>query len=418
MSAYDEEIQRFRHDLRAAIQHDDDEARQFLHQLQVQTETVLGISSPRLDFDATTAREIIEEFMATSFPETWRQNSKLRAQIEEYYFSHDRYNWGEETAGLLAMVLRNVEKTAVKRIPGADAGVLPRPLVGLLNTGQVNAVSMHVPGGSRSHLVLFERGMAQFAGKFSAAFSYALPIKSEGNGSHQFNLNADAVRERIINNPGVLDRFASAVVSYAVNGEFSAGEQFLPPNYNFLSHRLEKSLECFVLGHEYAHVLLGHLRSAHTHKGVLPTAETETLAYSWKQEFDADQVGMFLSINAGIDYNKSDIVHGFWGIGLFFDSLEIMDRAVALLQTGDDNARQLGSHPPCDSRKQHLRELLPQMCDTETASEVRAALVVAEAQGQIIRVLWDLTRPILLDLRRRGVPAARTWRTIPKEARG
>lgn len=103
------------------------------------------------------------------------------------------------------------------------------------------------------------------------------------------------------------------------------------------------------------------------------------------------------------------------GIGLFFDALDVMDRAVALLQTGDENARQLGSHPPSDLRKQRLRNSLPQVCDPASAKSVQDALFVAEIQGEIIHLLWERTRPILQDLRRRGVSAAHTWRTIPKE---
>ena len=126
---------------------------------------------------------------------------------------------------------------------------------------------------------------------------------------------------------------------------------------------------------------------------------------------------MCLSINACIEHNSMDIFGGFLGIVLFFDALDVMDRAVALLETGDENARQLGSHPPSDLRKQRLRDFLPQLGGGEPANaeRVETALALAEVQGEIIRLLWERTRPILLDLRRDGVPAARTWRTIPKE---
>jgi hypothetical protein len=94
-----------------------------------------------------------------------------------------------------------------------------------------------------------------------------------------------------------------------------------------------------------------------------------------------------------------------------------MDRPVALLQTGDESARQLGSHPPSDLRKQRLCGFLPALGGSEPANagRVQAALLLAEIQTEIVRMLWERTRPILLDLRRSGVPAAHTWRTIPKE---
>lgn len=67
-------------------------------------------------------------------------------------------------------------------------------------------------------------------------------------------------------------------------------------------------------------------------------------------------------------------------------------------------------------RKQRLRESLPQLTWGDSANaRVVAALVRAHVQGEMIRVLWDHTRPILLDLHRSGVRAANTWRTIPSE---
>jgi hypothetical protein len=53
--------------------------------------------------------------------------------------------------------------------------------------------------------------------------------------------------------------------------------------------------------------------------------------------------------------------------------------------------------------------------NTANAKTVRTALELVEAQGVIIRLLWERTRPVLLDLRRSGVWAAPKWRTIPKE---
>jgi len=125
---------------------------------------------------------------------------------------------------------------------------------------------------------------------------------------------------------------------------------------------------------------------------------------------------MCLSINACIEHNSMDIFGGFLGIVLFFDALDVMDRAVALLETGDENARQLGSHPPSDLRKQRLRDLLPQLGGKPAnAKRVETALALAEVQGEIIRLLWERTRPILLERHRRGESADPRWRTIPKE---
>jgi hypothetical protein len=87
-----------------------------------------------------------------------------------------------------------------------------------------------------------------------------------------------------------------------------------------------------------------------------------------------------------------------------------MDRALSLLETGEEQARQLGSHPPSEARKHRLSELL-----VTSAESTRPVTGAAEAQGRIIRLLWDRARPRLLELHRRGARPAPMWRTIPKE---
>lgn len=319
---------------------------------------------------------------------------------------------------MLAEMQDSIEKTAAARIKGMDLGSR-RPLVGYLPTGQLNAVSMRVPGHTGAYLVLFEDQMPLFALALSKAVTWAIPrAPDDADGMMSFGISVDGVTERIEADPEVAKRFADTVVAYAVTGSLAqGGRHTLPPGYVNFAGVLMSSLEYFVLGHEYAHILLGHLDTTAERKGVLPATEAEALAYSWQQELDADWFGMGLSINTCIEHEGMDIDLGFLGIGLFFDALDVMDRAVALLQTGDENARQLGSHPPSELRKQRLRDFLPQLGGNEPAKaeRVRTALVLEEVQGEIIRLLWERTRPILLDLRQRGVPAARTWRTIPKE---
>jgi hypothetical protein len=298
-----------------------------------------------------------------------------------------------------------------------------RPLVGHLRTGQLNAVSEPVPGRFGAYLVLFHDQMSFFALLLSQAVAWAMPFRpADANdvyGNMRFKISMDAVTERIEANPEVAARFADIVVTYAVTGSLNqVGDHLVPPGYSGFALMVNSCLEYFVLGHEYAHILLGHLDASPARKGVLPATEAEVLTYSWQQELAADNLGMVLSINTCIDHEGIlGLLFGFAGIGLFFDALDVMDRAVALLQTGDKNVRQLGSHPPSDLRKQLLRDFLPQMAGGKPAKveKAHAALEFADAQGEIIRLLWKYARPILLDLHRRGVPTAPTWQTIPKE---
>jgi hypothetical protein len=391
-------------------------ARRFLAELRRQTYAELGLTEAA-SMDPVQVRRIIEDFLRESLTPEQAAEPEMRRLAEE---TAARTLADQDTlfAEDLARMQAHIEATAAARIDGLDLGPR-RPLVGYLRTGQLNAVSMRVPGADGGYLVLFEDEMMHFARLLGAAVAWALPRGADTpDGRIQLELDRARVEERIAGTPGVAQRFTDLVTSYAVTGRVvGAGAFYAPPGYFTMGSMLSRSLQYFVLGHEYAHILVGHLDSVAPQRGVLPVVEAEAMAYSWQQELDADWLGMVLSINAGAEHGEMDVFAGFAGIGLFFDALEVMDQAVALLQTGDENARQLGSHPPAALRRRRLRDFLPQLLGEGegTADRLRAATEMADTEEHILRLFWEHTRPALLDLRRQGVPAARTWRTIPKE---
>ncbi|SOE07429.1 hypothetical protein [Streptomyces sp. Ag109_G2-15] len=389
------------------------EAQDFLDLLRAQARAEQG-TTDRPPGARAAVRDLTERILRDSFNAEQGKDPRIRAQVE-HEAARNLRSQDDVFAEMFAGMQDHIERTARDRIQGdgLDLAAL-RPLISHLRTGQLNAVSMRVPGRFGAHLVLVEDQMPLFASKLSKAVAWAVPHgpgDAEGMVGLQWSLPAAV--ERIETVPEVAERFTDIVVAYAVTGRVgNAGHHLLPPGLFNFAGMLRDSLEYFVVGHEYAHIISGHLDSAVRRRGVLPVEEAEVLAYSWRQEFDADLLGMVLSLNAGVEHDNRDLWVGFLGISLFFDALDVMDRAVALLQTGDEHARQLGSHPPSDLRKQCLRAFLPRMAD---ADRVRMALELADIQGQIIRELWARTRPALLDLHRRGVPTAQTWRTIPKE---
>jgi hypothetical protein len=290
-----------------------------------------------------------------------------------------------------------------------------RPLLGHLRTGQLNAVSMPVPD-SDGYLVVFEDQMVLFLYQIGNLAAWAVP--TDPSNDRSFRLSVPDVTARIDAVPEIAAWFADIIVSYAVTGTIGLRySRNLPPGYARFAGLRNIALLNFVLGHEYAHVIMGHLDKTDARRGVLPVPDHEALVYSWRQEIEADQIGTMLSLNTCMDHDKLDFGNAFLGIGLFLDILDVMDRAVALLETGDENARQLGSHPPAHLRKQRVREFLTKLADAdpEQAENVSTALAMDDVHGQIIGLLWDRTRPILLDQRERGVRPAGTWRTIPRE---
>ncbi|MEU1546187.1 hypothetical protein [Nocardia sp. NPDC005745] len=349
---------------------------------------------------------------------------EIRAEAERVVaqFMRGRAGRHEIKVEQLSRIQDRIEAAIPTLFPDGLPRLGGRPLVRPLRTGQLNAVCTLTPGRSDAYLVLVEDQMEEFWRKLSAAVAWAIPRGPVHDGHlRDYQLGVSGVTERIESDPDVLARFVDAITGYAVTGRFDRTESYamLPPGYLNFANMLGQSLENFVIGHEYGHILFGHLHKTAPSRGVLPIDDVSTLTYSWKQELEADFIGMGLAINCADAY---PVELSFLGISLFFDALDVMDRAVSLLETGDENVRQLGSHPPSYLRRRRMRESLEQLArvdgtdEREKAERFRAALKNAEIQADVVRLLWERTRPRLLELRERGVRPARTWRTIAKEA--
>lgn len=395
-----------------------EEARQFLDQLRAQTHTALSTSPA--GYPPALVEGAIDQFRRNLTPEQG-QDPQLEADIERMRALAVQGGHDAMWSYALTVILDYIEKTATTKVKMVKEGpsVVRRPFVAYLRTGQLNAVSMPVPRSSEAYLLLFEQQMFEFIDKLSSTVAWATPPDrlADMNSGPGLRMSVRDITERIEAVPEIAYRFASIVITYTIDGRIGPifdDSLVPPPDYAGLAGQLRTSLMFFVLGHEYSHVTMGHLDTASSCKGILPAAEFKALVYSWQQELDADFHGMLLSLYT----IAPEFKFAFLGSGLFFDAMDVMDRAVALLQTGDENARQLGSHPPAYRRKQNLRECLSMLAEAfpaHAAGPMRAALELEEVQGEIIRLLWERARPILLTLHRAGTRPAHKWRTIPKE---
>ncbi|MFF6954694.1 hypothetical protein ACFZAD_39600 [Streptomyces iakyrus] len=289
-----------------------EEAQRFLDLLKAQTRAELGDFGKPPDDPATVAavKDLIERFPRESLSPEQRDDPQIQALLEQVA-AEDLHNPDDGLSGMLTQMQDDIETTAIARIdlPSGVDLASRRPLISHLRTGQLNAVSMRVPGRFGAHLVLVEDQMLVFSSKLSKALAWAIPHgPADAEGMTDLQWSVAEARRRIEAVPEVTDRFADLVIAYAVTGNIgNAGRHLLPPGlFNFAS-MLRDSLEYFVLGHEYAHILIGHLDTTAVRKGVLPAGEAEVLAYSWEQEFEADLLGMVLSLNAGIDHDARDL---------------------------------------------------------------------------------------------------------------
>lgn len=384
-------------------------ARVFFEQIRVRTYESLGTlpdhPSPAL------ARDIAAWLLRENASVPGIQDPQLRASLEQLVELSEHLGLDEMMMEQLQSSQMDVEE-ALAYTYSVSSFESRRPYVGYLQTGQLNAVSMLVPSHPDAYLVAFHDELFRFIAILSEDFVLALPKRrfadTEG---YAFQFSGRGVADRINANREIADRFIEHVLLYVATGSLKGARPYFPKlSRAGFSAGLRKAMTYFILGHEYAHVLLGHLDHP-TRKSRSLVTGIEALDFSWRQEYDADSDGMFASINAGTDRGIS-ISTSVLGICLFFDLIDLTGRAIALLGCGDENAYRLGSHPPALLRWNQLSDQLSELADRDpdNAESIRIALEQTKLQGDVINILWQCVRPVLLDLRERGVKVAPSWR--------
>jgi hypothetical protein len=126
----------------------------------------------------------------------------------------------------------------------------------------------------------------------------------------------------------------------------------------FLGYLLAESAATFAVAHEYGHFLAGHLERRRPN-------EREWLLKSREQEFEADEIGMLLTLKAH-ELDPDIAALSFWkqvtvgGAFLFFGLDHLLNRIRAEV---DDLPAALivSDHPPSDARAAALRRTLSEL---------------------------------------------------------
>src|SRR6266581_1222682 len=149
-------------------------------------------------------------------------------------------------------------------------GLVPArwPVIGTLDTGRVNAVTVRVPG-TMECVIFLERQLLAFANLFSKAIARALPIKQVPEGI-AFGFGVSDVVAHVRSDWSTAARLGDLLIAYVATGlPMHAQQYFCEPSHVKIASYFRHSMELFVLGHEYAHVMLGDMADAGTKPGLI-----------------------------------------------------------------------------------------------------------------------------------------------------
>jgi hypothetical protein len=387
-----------------------EEARRYLEHLQETVYSYLRIPPPSAEREEgmRIARAVAEGWLNASGSSAPAEETKeLLANLEK--IGQDPWHTATPTRfedpvpyALLVGLADSVESAA------ADLSIPlpPRPLLGTLPTGQVNAMTVLVPG-TDEHIVVFESELFVFAAKLSKIVAWALPLEGDADDEHlRFSFDEAKVFKNIEQNREILQRFGELLLAYVVNGRpGAASHYFLPEAYRSLALVIHESMELFVLGHEYGHIIAGHLGKAESRAALLGDDEVDRVAYSWEQELEADRWGLQLMIPA-MQSEGHDVSTSFWGADLFFSSVDIVRRAIAVLRTGTEESTSLEYHPPPELRCEFVRQV---MTISLPGDEAEDPIGLGKTVEAVVEHLWTLTRPNFQRLWKRGRRPLAGW---------
>ncbi len=385
------------------------EAYRLLELLQAQSFAALGQLPPDfsvtdLDKDlATKVDEILNinpsQPGATESGETWIADLQKAYETRPTRYEDPR----------VYLLLTSLQKSLEGAIEEHGASV-PQVFIGSLATGRINAITLAVPG-TETYVVAFERELFHFALLMSKAVAQAFPMTVGPDDVIGFETNWASIRKNLLAKPEVASRFAEAVLAYAVYGRPALAQPYLLTDRNTLtmSNALRNAMLLFALGHEYGHSLAGHLRTAS--RRVHPAAEAvaEEVLFRWTQEYEADEIGMRLSIPALRRHAAADHAIAFAGGVLYFAAMEVMARAVTLLRCGDDKQGHSGSHPPPRARRAALGTALE---FTTGEDQAAGAVALGDQVGTVVEELWAEARGVIRRARRKGLRPVHLWHSV------
>lgn len=227
---------------------------------------------------------------------------------------------------LLDDLVKEVQGETVKL--GLDLDAFPH--YATVPTGMVNAMAVPLPGAGKPFL-LFDGQLFLFCHLVSKIYAQCLDVTSHGE-TQQFSMRPELVQAKLARSPEVFNRLADVLVAVLKKGGPSSSKPFpVDVASTGMATCLRKSMEIFVVAHEFGHVYAGHLNDALAPLRAIHAASD--LPQAHRQEFEADYIGLVLTLLV-LGKQGYDVALSIIGVKLFFAALDLLSRYAQFLKVG------------------------------------------------------------------------------------
>lgn len=311
--------------------------------------------------------------------------------------------------------------------------------LGTLPTADINAHTYPANGGL-ANILAFNVQLFMFDYQLTKMLIPTVNLR-QSNGGINIGVNSASAIDALKHDPNLSINFTMALLEFL--GLTTPSTRALDQAYDPLIIHFTEGMELFAVAHEYGHVLKKHSSPIiATPLGLnangQPIGGRTVLAYarSWKQELEADQVGIALVLQALSTYAKDDDasrlswLYSVKGALFFFRCLDIVDQARYIMEHGvkppvpsfadrvflrafadgktsseeNDAHKELtiGSYPPAWLRLERVEQAIeerisaqPPSADSRDFSEIADALI---GNAPIVWHAVETRFPVLIDL--------------------
>ncbi|MEH1833142.1 MAG: hypothetical protein V7L29_13960 [Nostoc sp.] len=226
-------------------------------------------------------------------------DSKIeRALLENQYTEYESPAFIRVINNARLIAMPTVQKLAEKAGQGLEK--LDSTVFGTVHNTNFNASAIKVPD-SDEHIILFNVGMPFFLARIARILmrlQALVPIEKYVKINFQSNDWEQAYRDLVIS---VLEDceyvyltqmlIASVFEYYGIKSDFFYDHEIFDSGERIIAEMLAISAEVFVVGHEFGHIIDGHLDELQNLRGVVPDKNIEMISRSHSQEYIADIVG-------------------------------------------------------------------------------------------------------------------------------
>lgn len=271
---------------------------------------------------------------------------------------------------------------------------LPPVVLGSVSTGSVNACAIAVENDEA--VVILEEDILSFIHLFCKIFVLSTPLR-DGN----LAIDKESVISKIKEDENILFRFKDFMMSYVIHGSPRESEPYYldfdesDPRYQICTF-LMMATEYFIVAHELGHIIAGHQKER---RKVLFMNENNVIRYNqhnWDKEYEADNIGMQLTIQTMMQKHEFNIDFGYVGVELFFIVHEFATKAFKIVREGnEDIINDKRSHPIGSLRIENTRNILRESLNDDEL--YLHTIFFPDIFKEIFEYLWSQTKHVFYE---------------------